>query len=98
MQALTGSKVAVLLMLGAVKLVFGLAPLVIARSFGSKRNNDGLKNVVGKFIENIIMYAIAASHVGVISIDKKSYTAPFFTFSTLKGIWLKKVGLQLGEL
>lgn len=47
MQALTGSKVAVLLMLGAVKLVFGLSPLVIARSFGSKRNTDGLKNVVG---------------------------------------------------
>ena len=59
MQALTGSKVAVLLMLGAVKLVFGLSPLVIARSFGSKRNTDGLKNVVGKLIENIVIYATA---------------------------------------
>jgi len=43
----TGSKVVVLLILGAVKLVFGLAPLIIARSFQTKRKNDGLKNIVG---------------------------------------------------
>jgi len=47
MQAVTGSKVVVLLMIGAVKLVFGLAPLVIARSFQIKGKNDGLKNIVG---------------------------------------------------
>jgi len=43
----TGSKVVVLLILGAVKLVFGLAPLIIARNFQTKRKNDGLKNIVG---------------------------------------------------
>ena len=52
MQAVTGSKVVVLLILGAVKLVFGLAPLIIARNFQTKRKNDGLKNIVGK-IHNV---------------------------------------------
>jgi len=48
----TASKVVVLLMLGTIKLVFGLAPLVLARVFQQKKKSNGY--LVKKFIGSVL--------------------------------------------
>ena len=48
MQGAVGSKVVVLLLLASIKLVFGLAPIFIARGFQKKQKNVGMKTSIGE--------------------------------------------------
>jgi len=47
MQGAVGTKVVVLLLLASIKLVFGLAPIFIARGFQKKQKNVGMKTIIG---------------------------------------------------
>ena len=46
----TATKVVVLLLLGTIKLVFGLAPLVLARVFKKRGNGYWVKKFIGEFL------------------------------------------------
>jgi hypothetical protein len=45
----TVTKVVVLLMLGTIKLVFGLAPLALARAIKRQNNEWWIKKFIGEF-------------------------------------------------